>query len=256
MEEIDISIMKQYENIIKLGLVHLNRKYGKHITLENELVQQVIKDTIEYVEITFKNSENKGNTKLLVSKELIRRFLQKRNEEYDLKKWDNTFTQTINQIVYLSKQKNPIIEINQNNQILTDVNDIFDDIFSIIVCQIRTRYTNVNDLMNNVFEIISLIIELLKNYKQIENDNNKKKLIIKSLMKNIVLKLDSFYPNITDDIKNQLNETIEGSFILIELGIEAKNGNLNINKEEATQLCSCFLGLLLRLFRRNQSNAV
>ena len=235
------SLKAEHLNIINLGLSVLNRRYGDSINYDNNLLLQITKESIEYIE-TFNRFT--GNEKHIICKEIIKTFLENRNVEWS--KIDKVVNNTITFVVSISK--NGIQALKLDKKVVGDVQDIFNQLYPLILKDIEKKYPSTDDVVNHLFDICLVTMGYIENYKQI---NQKQKMI---LIKNILMKVIELLPTIHKEITNEelkfLEENIDTTLLMVELGFDAQNGNVNVNAEQVEKISNCLFKCLLSCFKK------
>ena len=240
-DENNNNISAEHLNIIELGLSVLNRRYGENIKLDNNLQLQVIKESIEYIE-TFNRFT--GKEKHVICTEIIKRFLVNRGIEWS--KIDKVVNNSISFAVSISK--NGVKALKLDKKVVGDVQDIFNQIYPLVLKDVEKKYPSTDEIINSLFDICLVTMKYVENYK---NVNKKQKLI---LVKNILIKVIELLPTINKNIKEEdltlINDSLDGTLTMVELGFDASEGQLNINAENVEKISGCLIQCFLAMFKK------
>ena len=240
-EEVNQSLKAEHLNIIHLGLSVLNRRYGESINFDNNLLIQITKESIEYIE-TFNRFT--GNEKHIICKEIIKIFLTNRGIEW--KKIDKVINNAISFVVSISK--NGVQALKLDKKVVGDVQDIFNQLYPLILKDMEKKYPTTDDIVNHLFDICLVTMGYMENYKQITQ--KQKIILIKSILMKVIELLPTIYKEITNDEIKFLEENIDTTLLMVELGLDAQDGGVNINAEQVEKISNCLFKCILSCFKK------
>jgi hypothetical protein len=231
----------EHENIISLGILTFERRYGNHIKLDNNLLLQIVKEALEYIE-TFRRFSS--SEKHIICKELIKRFSVNRGIKWS--KINKTINNSISFIISISKHGLPPLKL--DTKVVGDVQDIFNQIYPLVLQDVEKNYKNTDEIINHLFDICLVTMQFVENYPNI---NRKQRLIlVKNIVENIIDAIPTFYENVNDEDLKLVKDNLDNTFILVELGFDAKDGQININIEDVEKIGSCLFKCCLSMIKK------
>ena len=214
------------------GLKKLENNYSSLSDFNNDLLLNIVKESMEYVE---KIENLKGKEKHTIAKEIIKEFCKNRNIKQDDKNFDKLIDDTFTFVIKISK--NGFSNVNINSSSVNTVQDAFNTIYDTLCKDIEKKYPKTDDVINNTFDIVYLAMSYIEKFPNL--DGAKKRLLLKNIIFKFVESLPNVYDGITTEQVTEIKKLLDDAFIFVELAIKAKNGKIEINPVVVTSILDC-----------------
>lgn len=227
------------ESIAKEGLDVLIEKYLDDGVIDNDELVDLVKCTMEIVE---KKKEIEGPEKKRVALLILRKFIEDKVKDYD--NLEKLFDKAIDLAVKVSKEG--LENIKLSSETIGDAKSAFNLIYASTMSKINEKYPQTDDIVNNLFDIALYVMQLLEG--QTSLSETEKKVLLKKIMQKVIISLES---KLGEENKNFLLSQIEPTINLVQIGIKAQNGQLEINPAEVVGFLTCIMAWFRKCCKRS-----
>jgi len=227
------------KNTISAEDIEKFKKEGIDILIEKYLDDGIIdnEELIDLVQTAMEIAEQKtvlsGPEKKSVVIAVLRSFLETRVNNYP--QLEILISKSIDLAVNVTK--NGLSEIKFSSETISQSKSAFNLIYENTMSKIEEKYPLTDDIINNIFDIALYIMQLLEGQTNLKP--NEKKVLLKKILTKVINSLDS---KLNTEQKSFLISQIEPTISLVQIGIRASKGEIQINPEEVASLFTCLFG--------------
>jgi len=218
---------KDFDAIAKEGLVTLIEKYLDDGVIDNEELVDIVKCTMEIVE---NKKDISGTEKKKVALIILRQFISDKVKDYD--NLEKLFDKAIDLAVKVSK--NGLESAKFSSETISDAKNAFNIIYASALTKINADYPQADDIINNLFDIALYVVQMLEG--QTKLSDNEKKILLKKILQKVIISLESKF---TIEQRDFLLSQIEPTISLVQIGIRAQRGEVQINPQEVVGFLTC-----------------
>lgn len=220
------------EKFKKEGIDILIEKYLDDGIIDNEELIDLVQTAMEIAE---QKTVLSGPEKKSIVMAVLRSFLETKVNNYP--QLEILIGKSIDLAVNVTR--NGLGEIKISSETISQSKSAFNLIYENTMSKIEEKYPQTDDIINNIFDIALYIMQLLEGQTNLKP--SEKKVLLKKILTKVINSLDS---KINAEQKSFLISQIEPTISLVQIGIRASNGEIQINPEEVASLCSCFFSWL------------
>jgi len=217
-------------NVNLKELVKLLENQFDGLDFEDSLIPQAIKISLAFVQ---KKNIDMDEKKAIVKTGVLTIF-NKMGKPIT----EDLFDKTIDLIESINK--NGVNKIKINKKTLKQSKDIFETAYPIFCKEVEKRYPKVDNIIVNILDMSIIIAPILNNFKNVSGAE--KKILMKKILMKFINDLHIYYSDATDELKNQLRQSINGSMAFGDIIVGAINGQVSIEPAQVSGIIACLLG--------------
>lgn len=231
------------EQISKESLDILITKYLDDGVIDNEELIDIVQTAMEIAE---KKREIKGEEKKNLVLLMLKEFMQNRVNDYE--KLEPLIIKAIDLAISVSKTGLEKIKLSSDS--ITESKAAFNLIYQTTLSKIEDKYPLADDIINNLFDIALFIVQLLEGQTNLKE--NEKRILLKKILIKVIDSLDS---KLTNDQKILIKSQIEPTISLVQIGIRASQGEIQINPQEVVSIFSCICAWFTKCCSKKKSTS-
>ena len=231
------------EQISKESLDILITKYLDDGVIDNEELIDIVQTAMEIAE---KKRDIKGEEKKNLVLLMLKEFMQNRVNDYE--KLEPLIIKAIDLAISVSKTGLEKIKLSSDS--ITESKAAFNLIYQTTLSKIEDKYPLADDIINNLFDIALFIVQLLEGQTNLKE--NEKRILLKKILIKVIDSLDS---KLTNDQKILIKSQIEPTISLVQIGIRASQGEIQINPQEVVSIFSCICAWFTKCCSKKKSTS-